>query len=98
MDNPKWSGYNTWLSIFFNKSLFFFGLSLDENEIFLRWLLIQRAKYFLKYPLAKKRGWFLMKRDGKAESDEGKIFFLQSVGMEVIVVDDYETIYEDIWS
>jgi len=29
-----WQGYKTWLHIMFNKSLFIFGLGLDETEIF----------------------------------------------------------------
>ena len=41
----SWKGRNTWIHLFFNKSLFVFGLTLDENEIFLRWLLIQRSIY-----------------------------------------------------
>ena len=40
-----WKGYNTWLHIIFNCPLLVFGLSLDVNETFLRWLLIEREKY-----------------------------------------------------
>ena len=45
----NWIGGNTWLHVIFNKDLFIFGLSLEENEVFLRWLLIQRAKYSQMY-------------------------------------------------
>ena len=54
-----WRGYQTWLHIIFNRSLCIFGLTLNENEVFLRWLLIERAKYFKKYPERKKKGWFV---------------------------------------
>jgi hypothetical protein len=91
-----WSGYKTWLHIIFNKSLCICGLGLDESEIFLRWLLIERAKYFRKYPDRKHKGWFIAKKDSSLHR-EGKIFFLQSVGFEVIELDDYHHIYEDIW-
>ncbi|MFC1837211.1 hypothetical protein ACFLYW_00830 [Thermodesulfobacteriota bacterium] len=92
-----WSGHKTWLHILFNKSLFIFGLGLDENEIFLRWLLIERAKYFRKFTDRKHKGWYLMKTDEQAKNNIGKKFFLESVGIEVLEVKDYNTIYEDIW-
>lgn len=52
----NWKGYNTWLHIIFNSSLCIFGLALDENETFLRWLLIERAKYFRRSQNAEKKG------------------------------------------
>lgn len=52
----NWKGYNTWLHIIFNSSLCIFGLALDENETFLRWLLIERAKYFRRFPERRKKG------------------------------------------
>lgn len=93
-----WPGYKTWLHIIFNKSLFIFGLGLNENEVFIRWLLIERAKYFRKYPQRKYKGWYLMKSDEKDNKKKGKKFFLKSVGFEILEVDDYETIYEKIWN
>ena len=87
-----WKGYNTWIHQFFNNSLFIFGLSLDENELFLRWLLIQRKKYYLTFA-QKHNGWYIT----KDKLSEGKTLFLESVGIEIIKVQDYKTIYEDIW-
>lgn len=92
-----WPGYKTWLHIIFNKSIFIFGLGLNESEVFIRWLLIERAKYFRKYPKRKRKGWFLIKKNMSGESFEGKKFFLKSVGFEVLEVKSYKTIYEDIW-
>ncbi len=92
-----WPGYKTWLHIIFNKSLFVFGLGLDETEIFIRWLLIERAKYFRKFPGRKHKGWFVIKNGENNYKVEGKKFFLKSVGFEVINVDKYKTIYQDIW-
>lgn len=91
-----WKGKNTWLDIVFNKSLFIFGLGLEENEIFLRWLLIERMKYFKQFPERKHKGWYINKRDNNS-TEEGKKFFLQRVGFEVIEVDEYSDIYEKIW-
>ena len=87
-----WKGYNTWIHQFFNNSLFIFGLNLDENELFLRWLLIQRKKYYLTFG-QKHNGWYIT----KDKLSEGKILFLESVGIEIIKVQDYKTLYEDIW-
>lgn len=85
-----WVGYNTWLHIIFNKSLFIFGLGLEENEVFLRWLLIQRTKYCKMYKKSHK-GWYIGK-DIKA----GKRFFLKQLGFEVIDIPDYNTLYQAI--
>lgn len=92
----NWKGYKTWLHIVFNKSLFIFGLGLEENETFLRWLLIERKKYLKRFTDYEHSGWYLTKRceNGK---DQGKKFFLEHVGFKVIEVDDYCDIYENIW-
>ncbi|WP_306350388.1 hypothetical protein [Flavobacterium sp. '19STA2R22 D10 B1'] len=92
-----WKGNSTWLHIVFHRSLFIFGLGLDENETFLRWLLIERFKYYKKYPSRKHKGWYLYKRSDNP-LDEGKKFFLQNVGFEIIEVDNYDTIYQGLWS
>lgn len=86
-----WKGYNTWLHIVFNKSLCIFGLALDENETFLRWLLIERAKYFQRFPERKKRGWYICK---SSEFSEGKRFFLDYIGFELVLLDEYDDIYK----
>lgn len=83
-----WKGYNTWLHIIFNKSLFIFGLGLEENEVFLRWLLIQRTKYCKMYNKNHK-GWYIDK-----DIKEGKRFFLEQLGFEVINISDYNTLYQ----
>lgn len=92
-----WPGLQTWLHIIFNKSLFIFGLGLNENEVFIRWLLIERAKYFRKFPRRKHKGWFLAKRQKNDSFYEGKKFFLKSIGFEVIEVNSFKSIYEEIW-
>jgi hypothetical protein len=92
-----WEGDQTWLSIFFHKSLFIFGFGLDENEVFFRWLLIERAKYYKRYPLFKQKGWYVMIKDADENINKGKLFFLQSVGIEVITLNTYQELYEKIW-
>ncbi|WP_298520714.1 SIR2 family protein [uncultured Kordia sp.] len=94
--NP-WVANNTWIDIMFNKSLCIFGLSLDETEVFFRWLLIQRAKFFKRFPKYSHKGWYIMKSEDNNPKTIGKKFFLKSVGIEVIEVEDYPVLYEDIW-
>ncbi|AFN74141.1 hypothetical protein MROS_0900 [Melioribacter roseus P3M-2] len=92
-----WEGFKTWLHIIFNNSLFIFGLGLEESEVFIRWLLIERAKYFKKFPKRRHKGWYIMKKKEKEEITEGKKFFFKSVGIDVIELNEYKNVYEDIW-
>lgn len=89
----NWKGYNTWLHIIFNSSLCIFGLALDENETFLRWLLIERAKYFRRFPERRKKGWYVCKSD---EISEGKKFYLDYLGFEMVTLENYEEIYKGL--
>ncbi len=86
----EWRGAGTWLHIVFNKPLLIFGLGLEENEIFLRWLLIERARYFRKVPERKKQAWY-MHIDEMAGS--GKLFFLEGVGVKPIRARSYDELY-----
>jgi hypothetical protein len=95
----KWNGSKTWLHIIFNKPLCVFGLGLEENEVFIRWLLIERAKYFKKFPKRKKGGWYVAPRIEKPDDRVvGKINFLKGLGFEVIETDNYSDIYETPWN
>lgn len=97
-DVRLWPGANTWLQIFLHKPLLFFGLGLGENEVFLRWLLIERAKYFRKFPARAKQGWYVYVGDS-SDIDAGKDLFLRGVGVEPFAVPDYSSMYgESTWS
>ena len=87
MNQTNWSGYYTWLHAFFNKDLFIFGLKLNKDEVFLRWLLIQRAKYSQMYNL-KRKGWFVDRNISKET-----VFFLEQLGFEVVNIKKYDTLY-----
>ncbi len=88
-----WKGFNTWLHIIFNCPLLVFGLALDVNETFLRWLLIEREKYFVNFPDRRKAGWYLCQKD---EVNQGKQFFLLNLGFEIIAFDDFADLYESL--
>ena len=87
MNQTNWSGYYTWLHAFFNKDLFVFGLKLNKDEVFLRWLLIQRAKYSQLYNKGLK-GWFVDYNISKSTR-----FFLEHIGFDVISIKEYDTLY-----
>lgn len=92
-----WPGANTWLQVFLHKPLLFVGLGLRENEVFLRWLLIERAKYYQKFPFRAKPGWYVYVK-GSGDIDPGKELFLRGVGVEPFPVSDFDAIYgEDTW-
>lgn len=94
-DINAWMGASTWLQIIFHKPLLIFGLGLTENEVFLRWLLIERAKYYRVFPDRRKPAWYV---HAASEKNEGKLYFLQAVGVEVVPVPGFDEIYgEQAW-
>lgn len=90
----NWRGKNTWLHLVFNRSLFIFGLGLEESEVFLRWLLIERARYFRKFPSRKKSGWYVCIDKPR---NAGKELFLRKLGFDYVILDGYEDIYKGLW-
>ncbi|MBK1442677.1 hypothetical protein JHJ32_21940 [Parapedobacter sp. ISTM3] len=91
-----WKGRNTWLHIIFNKSLIIFGLGLEENETFLRWLLIERKRYFKEFQDRSFLGWYMHVNE-RGTISSGKRLFLESVGIEVIEVDTDLRLYSYLW-
>ncbi len=89
-DSNSWPGGNTWLHIVFNMPLLFFGLGLEENEVFFRWLLIERARCFRNFPNRRSSAWYVYKDD---DSRSGKLYFLKAVGVEPVKVECFDDIY-----
>lgn len=90
-----WRGSKSWLHIIFNRSLMIFGLALEETEVFLRWLLLERARYYRRFPARRKEGWYLHPGD---VMDPGKDFFLSGVGIKPKILDGYDEIYaQHVW-
>jgi hypothetical protein len=89
-DAMGWRGASTWLQVFFHKPLLIFGLGLSETEVFLRWLLIERARYFRKFPEHHKSGWYIYVQ---GQHDEGKELFLKAVGIKSFAVSSHDDIY-----
>jgi hypothetical protein len=80
----------TWMQIFFHKPLMILGLALAENEVFLRWLLIERAKYYKEFPARAQPAWYVHTLN---ENEHGKHYFLNAVGVRSVAVASYEEIY-----
>lgn len=94
-DIEDWRGVNTWLQILFTKSLLIFGLGLDENEVFLRWLLLERKRYYQKEGTNCPQSWFVH----EARMSEGKKFFLSHVDVSPKSVKSHYSIYgQNTWS
>jgi hypothetical protein len=86
----NWDGADTWLHVIFNTPLLIFGLSLEENEVFFRWLLIERARYFKKFPSRKNDAWYV---STEWKNLDGQKFFLEGVGVKCVQADDFDQIY-----
>ena len=85
----------TWISIFFYRNLFIWGIGLNEDEYVLRWLLVERARYNL---LTHKnlKGWYVHLVDKDKPMSDGKKIFLNTVGIEIIEVNSHD-LHESVW-
>lgn len=92
-NRADWLGAHTWLHIFFSKPLIILGLGLAENEVFLRWLLIERARYFRKFRMREKPAWYIYSHDANDGTEQGKLFFLESLGVKCVQTASYDQIY-----
>ncbi|MDP2713278.1 hypothetical protein [Rheinheimera sp.] len=92
-DFTNWPGKNTWLNIIFQNDLFIFGLDLGTTEVFLRWLLIERAKFFKIYSEKKRQAFYIH----VGEIQPGQRLFLESVGIQIVTVVNYDGIYAAPW-
>ena len=85
---------DTWLNILFNKNICIIGLSLNENEIFLRLLLMWRMQYMKSHygNPNKYKGWYLYVND--QDMPFNKKFFLDSVNIKPIKCKNHDAIYK----
>jgi len=94
--SDSWAGSSTWLDLLFHKDLVIIGLGMDEVEVFVRWLLIERAKYFKRFPDRRRKGYYI-DIDDHIPGTTGKEMFLQAVGLESIRLSNYDDIYYHLW-
>lgn len=86
----NWIGRNSWLDIFFHKNLYIIGLSLDVQESSLRWLFIEREKYYRKNPDKRKETFYVYKSGDMSES---KKLFFNTLSITLIEMNSYDEIY-----
>ena len=86
-----------WLEIVLKRKLLIVGLSLEEREVFLRWLLIRRAAMLKKL----KRewgndgyGWYVHCLQDGGDLPSGQRAFLEACGIKVVTLAWYSNIYE----
>lgn len=90
-----WVGQGTWLEPFFFSPLLVLGFGFEKDETFLRWLFMERARFYRVRPDQKTAAWFVQKIDDKAEHRKR---FLDELGIQSIYVKDYPDIYDiDAW-
>lgn len=91
--SSKESFIKTWLNVLFNKNICILGLTLNENEIFLRHMLMLRYKYMKNHLGSAERfkGWYLYVDN--ADMSASKRFFLKSVNIQPIKCRNYNRIY-----
>jgi hypothetical protein len=93
-----WIGRNTWLHLFFQRDLIFLGLFLDSQELFLRWLLVQRTNYLshmkAKHKRPVRKAWYVHDDLCKLNPSTPKGIFFNACGVELIPNESHQAIYE----
>jgi len=90
----NWQGYQTWLHIWFNLPIVIFGLELKVDEVFLRWLLIERKRYFNMIGKEHMDMFYLYKDDLQPNVAN----LLVNLGVQLIQLGDYCELYGDNYS
>jgi hypothetical protein len=94
--NDEWSGSDSWIDIFFHCDLIIIGLALDPQETSLRWLFMERERYFRRNEEKRKRTLYVYNRKYD-KFNEGKKYFFKSINIELQWYDCPSDIYES-WS
>ncbi|UOB19161.1 SIR2 family protein [Abyssalbus ytuae] len=85
---PNWYGQETWLHIWFTLPIIIFGFGFYTDEVFLRWLLIERKRYFNLFKKSMNVTYLV-----KDLPKPGVTNLLQNLDVDIIKVDDYSEIY-----
>lgn len=89
-----------WLRIFMGRKLWIQGLGLRAAEVSLRWLLIQRFRYWRRYRPTHRRanGWYVHGPTAEIGAlDEGRRAFFRNVGLEVIEIAPASAFYAKLF-
>ncbi|MEI6388968.1 MAG: hypothetical protein WCQ50_20340, partial [Spirochaetota bacterium] len=92
----NWIGAKSWVDIFLHNDLVIIGLSLGSQETSLRWLLIEREKYFRNFPERRRKTVYCINGERDEAWDAGKAFYFQSICVDCRVIKSGKELYE-IW-
>lgn len=83
-----WAGQDSWLHIWFNLPVLVFGLGFGLDEVFLRWLLIERRRYlnFHKEPM---QVYYISKSDIAPSTQN----LMENLGVEIVTIQEYSELY-----
>ncbi len=87
-DQNYWKGRTTWLHIWFNMPLVIVGFGLSSDEVFIRWLLIERKKYFQRFPERRKETMFISRGGNERVQN-----FLHNLNIESRTAREYDLLY-----
>lgn len=94
-DIDAWTGANSWLDIVFSRPLLIFGFGFGRDEIFLRWLFLERARFFKQNPERRRDAWYV---DTPAKEHRDRRAFFERLGMNYVAATSYKDIYENsLW-
>ena len=92
--HEDWDGANSWLDLFLHKPLVIAGLALDVQETTLRWLLIERARFYRRNATYGEAGaWYYIAFLQDGEVSAAKQHFIQSLGGTIITYESYGDFY-----
>lgn len=83
-----WKGHQTWLHIWFNLPIVIFGLGYGIDEVFLRWLLIERKRYLNIYNDPMEVYYISNGTPAPATNN-----LMQNLGVEISLINDYSELY-----
>lgn len=87
-NQENWDGHKTWLHIWFNKPLIIVGLKMKSDEVFIRWLLIERKKYFNRFG-GRRHDTIFLSTGNDDEIDN----FLNNLNIEHRIANNYYSLY-----
>lgn len=83
-----WAGHQTWLHIWFNLPVVIFGFTYGVNEVFLRWLLIERKRYLTIF--RKPMDVYYVTKEEPIPAVRN---LMDNLGVEIIRIGEYKELY-----
>lgn len=87
----SWRGRHTWLHPFFTTDIAMIGFGFGKDETFFRWLFLERARLYKRFPSKVRKAWFVVGEDAAHRHRES---FLKYLGIELVMVKSRKELYE----